>query len=85
MSENNKRVCRVGIISKNFLAFLSAVSDFVSISAFVSLVFVPVGIASCEVEMKICAITAGIKNHKLIIKKRRRKITITQRCQLNLS
>ena len=63
MSENNKRVCRVGIISKNFLAFLSAVSDFVSISAFVSLVFVPIGIASCEVEMKICAITAGINSY----------------------
>ena len=75
-----KECVGLGIISKNFLAFLSAVSDFVSISAFVSLVFVPVGIASCEVEMKICAITAGIKNHKLIIKKRRRKITITQRC-----
>ena len=80
-----KKCAGLGITSNHFLAFLSAVSDFVSISAFVSLVFVPVGIASCEVEMKICAITAGIKNHKLIIKKRRRKITITQRCQLNLS
>ena len=76
MSENNKKVCRAW----NYFKILSAVSDFVSISAFVSLVFVPVGIASCEVEMKICAITAGIKDYKLIIKKRRRKITIKQRC-----
>ena len=47
----------------NYFKILSAVSDFVSISAFVSSVFVPVGIASCEVEMKICAITAGVKDY----------------------
>ena len=58
-----KKCAGLGITSKHFLAFLSAVSDFVSISAFVSLVFVPIGIASCEVEMKICAINAGINSY----------------------
>ena len=58
---------------KHFLVFMSAVSGCVSISAFSSLVCVPVGIASCEVGIKICAIIAVINNHKLIIKKRRRK------------
>ena len=39
----------------------------VSIFAFASLVGVPVGIASLALGLKICAITARIKNYKLII------------------
>ena len=39
----------------------------VSIFAFASLVGVPVGIASLALRLKICAITARIKNYKLII------------------
>ena len=66
-------MCRTLNYFKHFLVFMSAVSGCVSISAFSSLVVVPVGIASCEVGIKICAITAVINNYKLIIKKRRRK------------
>ena len=66
-------MCRTLNYFKHFLVFMSAVSGCVSISAFSSLVGVPVGIASCEVGIKICAITAVINNYKLIIKKRRRK------------
>ena len=39
----------------------------------ISLVGVPVGIASSAVGLKICAITAGIKKYKSIIKKNRKK------------
>ena len=39
----------------------------VSIFAFASLVGVPVGVASLALGLKICAITARIKNYKLII------------------
>ena len=56
-----------------FLLFIFAVSGCVSISAFVPLVGVPVGIASFAVGIKICAITAVIKKYKLIIKKKRKK------------
>ena len=56
-----------------FLLFIFAVSGCVSISAFVSLVGVAVGIASFAVGIKICAITAVIKKYKLIIKKKRKK------------
>ena len=45
----------------------------VSISAFASLVFVPVYIRSSAVGIKIYAITAGIKEHKSIIKKKKKK------------
>ena len=45
----------------------------VSISAFASLVCVPVGIVSSAVGIIICAITAGIKNYNSIIKKKKKK------------
>ena len=49
--------------------FVSAVSSCVSIFAFASLVGVPVGIASFAVGLRICAIMAGIKKYKSLIKK----------------
>ena len=57
---------------KSFLIFVSAVSGYVSISAFASLVGVPVGISSFALGLKICALIAGIKKYKLIIKKKRK-------------
>ena len=44
-----------------------------SISAFASLVCVPVRITSAAVGIKICAINAGIKKYKSIIKKNKKK------------
>ena len=38
------------------------------ISTFASLVGIPVGTSSSAVTIKICVITAGIKNYKPIIK-----------------
>ena len=49
--------------------FISAVSGYVLLFAFASLVGVPAGIASFALGLKICAVTAGIKKDKLIIKK----------------
>ena len=40
------------------------------ISAFASLVGIPVGITGSIVGLRICVITAGIKKHKSIIRKR---------------
>ena len=40
---------------------------------FFSLVCIPVGITTSEIGLKICAITAGIKKYKSIIKKKRKK------------
>ena len=41
------------------------------ISAFVFLVDIPVGIASSEATIKVCAITAANKKYKSIIKKKK--------------
>ena len=73
MSGKHKEVCRGLSYIKLFLVFVSAVSGCVSISAFASLVSIPVGIASFAVGLKICATIAAIKKCKSIIKKKRKK------------
>ena len=60
-------------IEEHLLILTSAVTGCVSISAFSSLVGLPIGTASSAVALKICAITAGIKKYKSIIKKKRKK------------
>ena len=55
------------------LILVSTVTGCVWISAFASLVCVPVGITSSTVRLKMCAITAGNKNYKSIIKKKKKK------------
>ena len=46
----------------------------ISISAFPSLVGIPIGIMSSAIGLEICVITAGSKKHKSRIKKRRRNM-----------
>ena len=60
-------------IEEHLLILTSAVTGCVSISAFSSLVGLPIGTASSAVALKICAINAGIKKYKSIIKKKRKK------------
>ena len=69
-----------------FFFLVSDVSGCVSISAFPSLIGVPVSIASSTLGLKICAITVGIKKHKSIIKKKRKqhdKIVLLAKAKLN--
>ena len=68
------------------LILASTVTGCVSISAFASLVCVPVGITSSAIGIHICEITAGIKNYKSIIKKKKKKhdkIVLLGRDKLN--
>ena len=55
------------------LILASAIAGCVSISAFTSLVCVPVGITSSAIGIKFCAITEGIKKYKWIIKKKQKR------------
>ena len=48
MSEKHKKVCRALNFFEHFFVFISAISGYVSISAFDLLVVVPVGIASLQ-------------------------------------
>ena len=51
----------------------STITGCISISAFASLIGIPIGITSSAIGLKICAITAGIKKYKSTIKKIKKK------------
>ena len=51
----------------------SAITGCISISAFVSLLGIPIEITISTVGLKICVITARIKRYKSIIKKKKKK------------
>ena len=55
------------------LIVICTINGCVFIYAFASLIGIPIRIASSANGLKICAITAGIKNYKSIIIKRKRK------------
>ena len=68
------------------LILASTVTGYISISAFASLVCVPVGITSSAVGLKMCVITAGIKKYRSIIiekKKNHDKIVLSGKDKLN--
>ena len=73
------------LIILNFLILGSTITGCVSISAFASLVGIPIGIASSAVELKICIITATTKKYKSIIKKKKKhdKIVLLVKSKLN--
>ena len=56
---------------ERLLFLVSTVSGYVSISAFSSLVGIPVGITSSANGLIICVIAARIKKYKSIIKKKK--------------
>ena len=85
MRRKDKKACRALNYFENFV-FVSAISGCVSISAFASLVSVPVDTASSAAEIKICTITAGIKKYKSVIKKKRKKydkVVLLSKTKLN--
>ena len=73
MSEKYKSACKYLNYVEHLLSLVSTITSCVSISAFVSLVCVPVAITSSAVGIKICAITAGTRKYKSIIKKKKKK------------
>ena len=59
---------------EHLLILASTVAGYVLISAFSSLVCVPVGIRISAVVINICAIIAGIRKYNSIRKKRRKNM-----------
>ena len=58
----------------------------ISISAFTSLIDIPIGTTCSAIELKVCAITAEIKKYKSIIKKKKKKhvkIVLLAKSKLN--
>ena len=74
MSENYKKTGEYLNYIEHLLILVSAVAGSILISAFASLVCVPVGITSSVVEIKIGAIIARIKKCKSIIKKKKKQL-----------
>ena len=58
---------------EHFLILASTITGCISISAFASLIGIPIGITSSAIGLKICAITAGIKKYKSLIKKKKKE------------
>ena len=69
MSKKHKKVCTTLHYIEHFLT----TTGFISISAFASFFGIPIGIMSSATGLTICAITAGIKKYKSIIKKKKNK------------
>ena len=60
MSKKHKIVCTTVNYIEQFLILASKITGCVSISAFASLIGIPIGITSSAIVLKICEITAGI-------------------------
>ena len=68
------------------LLVISRITGFVSTSAFTYLVDIPIRITRSAIGLKICAITAGIKTHKSIIKNKKKnhdKMVLLPKSKLN--
>ena len=86
MSKKLTKVCTTLNYIGHFFILASAVTRCASIFAFTSLVDILIGITSSVIGLKICAITAGIKKYKSIIKKKKKKhdkIVLLPKTKLN--
>ena len=73
VSKKLKKVCTTLNYIEHFLILACTITGLVFISAFASLVDIPIAITSFAIGLKSCAITAGIKKSKSIIKKKEKK------------
>ena len=73
MSRKHKKFCTTLNYIEHFLVLVSTITGYISTSAFASLICICIGITSSAIGLKICAIAAGIKKYKPIIKKKRKK------------
>ena len=73
MSKKHKKVCTTLNYIECFFVLASTITGCISISDFASLIGIPLRTTSSEIGLKICAITAGIKKYKSIIKKKKKK------------
>ena len=86
LSKKHENVFRVFNYTDQSLIVISTITGCVSISAFASLVGIPIGITSSTIGFKICVITAGIKRYKSINKKKKKKhdkIILLSKSKLN--
>ena len=74
VNKKYRKVCATLNYIEHFLILAPVVTGCVSISTFASLVGISLGVTSSVIGLKICAITAGIKNYKSIFKKNEKEV-----------
>ena len=86
MSKKYKKSCKVLNYTDHLLIVISTITGFGSMSVFGSLLGISTEIATSATGLKIYAITPEIKNHKSIIKKKKKnhdKIVLIAKSKLN--
>ena len=73
MSRKHKNVCATLNYIEHFLILASTSTRSVSISAYASLIGIPLEITSFEVALKVCTTTAGAERYKSLIKKKKKQ------------
>ena len=73
MRKKNKKVCTTLNYIEHILILASANTGCISTSTLAYLLGIAIGITSSAIGLKICAITAGIKKYKSIVKKKKKK------------
>ena len=73
MNKKHKKICATVNYIEKVLILVSLIIEYIAISVFACLLVIPTGITSSAIGLKICAITAGIKKYKSIIKKKKKK------------
>ena len=87
MSKDHKKAYRVFNCFDHLRSYISAAIACVSISAFASLVDIPIGLTSSVIALKNCVIIAGTTKYKSIINKKKKKhnnILLFARIKLNI-
>ena len=73
ISKKHKKVCTTLNYIQHSLILISTITGCIFISAFASLVGIPIAITNSAVGLTSCVLTAASKNYKSIIKKKKKK------------
>ena len=73
MSRKYKKICTTLNYIEESLILASAITGWVSISAFASLFGIPIEITSSAIRLKIRVIAAGIRRNQSVVKKMKKK------------
>ena len=73
ISKKHEKVCTTLNYIEHFLILASTITEYLSISAFCSMLSISIEITSSATGLKICVIAAGIKKYKSIIQKSKKK------------
>ena len=86
MSRKHKNVCATLNYIEHFLILASTITGCTSISAFASLIGIPIRVTSSAIRLKTCAITAESKKYKPITIKKKKihdKIALLAKSKVN--